>query len=309
MSQSVQKPNESLIVARNGVFYGISAYLIWGLFPIYFKLVANIPALEIVAHRVVWSILLLTIFVSLTGQWKAVKNACSQPKTLLILFVSSILISLNWLVFMYAVIHNQLIQTSIGYFINPLISMALGYIFLSERMLKWQKVSFIIASIGIFYYTIQFHQVPWISLLLASTFSFYGLIRKIINVESIPGLTIETLLMGPFALGYLIYLKYTGDGAFLNNDIRNDLLLPISGIITAAPLAFFTLAARRLQLITVAFLQFITPSLHFILAIFIYKETLSNPHIICFIMILISLTIYSIEAIRISAKNNIYKNI
>ena len=301
MAHSIQKANDNFRKAREGAFYGVSAYLIWGLFPLYFKLVAHIPPLEIVAHRVIWSVLLIIIIVSGTSQWKSVKLAISQPGTLIILSVSSILITLNWFVFMYAVSHNQLIQSSIGYFINPLISMALGFLFLRERMTKWQKVSFVIAAIGILYYTIQFNQIPWISLLLASTFSFYGLIRKTANVKSLPGLTIETFLIGTFALGYLIYLKYIGDGAFLNSSIRSGLLLPISGILTAAPLALFTIAARRLQLITVAFLQFITPSLHFFLAVFIYNEPLSYTHLFSFILIWIGLVIYSFEAIRHSS--------
>lgn len=298
MAHFIQKTNDNFRKTREGAIYGVSAYLIWGFFPLYFKLVTHIPLLEIVAHRVIWSVLLLVIMVSGTSRWKLVKLAISQPRTLIILCVSSILITLNWFVFMYAVSHNQLIQSSIGYFINPLISMALGFLFLRERMIQWQKVSFIIAAIGILYYSIQFNQIPWISLLLASTFSFYGLIRKTADVESLSGLTIETFLIGPFALGYLIYLKHIGDGAFLNSSISNDLLLPISGILTAAPLALFTIAAKRLQLITVAFLQFITPSLHFLLAVFVYNEPLSYTHLLSFILIWIGLIIYSFEAIR-----------
>ena len=307
MALPIQKVNENYRKTRNGAFYGISAYLIWGLFPIYFKLVANIPALEIVAHRVVWSVALLIILVSGTKQWKSVLLAVSQPKTFITLCGSAVLITLNWYVFMYAVSHNQLIQSSIGYFINPLISMALGFIFLRERMLKWQRISFLIATIGVVYYTAQFKQVPWIALVLASTFSFYGVLRKTAKVESVAGLTVETFVMVPLAFGYLVYLNYVGDGAFCQSNLRNDLLLPISGILTAVPLALFTIAARRLQLITVAFLQYITPSLHFLLAIFIYKEPFTNVHLLSFSMIWIGLFIYSFEAWRHST--NYDKNI
>ena len=200
---------------RKGVVYGLAAYFWWGFFPIYFKAVAPVPPLEVVAHRIFWSLLLLLLLVSWTGQWPSARKALTSRRILLTLTCTTLLIAVNWLVFIYAVGRGQVLQSSLGYFITPLVNVLLGFFVLGERLRRLQMVSLAMAFVGVLYLTLLHGSIPWISLVLAASFALYGLLRKMAQVDSLVGLTVETLLLGPLAFGYIYYLHTTGKGAFL----------------------------------------------------------------------------------------------
>jgi chloramphenicol-sensitive protein RarD len=290
---------------------GLAAYCIWGSFPVFFKALAGAAPLEIVCHRIVWSVVFLFALVTIRRQLGQVIKTLGNRQNLLMLCGSTLLIATNWLVFIYAVQHDEVLQSSLGYFITPLISILLGFVFLQERLNRWQLFSVLLALIGVL--TLAFHhsQFPWIALALATSFGLYGLLRKLVKVEAMIGLTVETLLLGPAALAYLIYLATHQENAFLAGTVRLDLLLPLSGVVTAIPLLLFVAAARRLQLATIGFLQYITPSLHFILAVGLYHEPFSHGHLISFLFIWTGLGIYSGNALwknrtaRRSRKQNV----
>lgn len=283
--------------ARLGVIFGMGAYLIWGSFPIFFKALQGAAPLEIVCHRIIWSVAFLFVIVTVRRQLGQVTTTLRSRQTLLTLASSTLLIATNWLVFIYAVQHGEVLQSSLGYFITPLLSVLFGYIFLRERLNRWQLCSVLLALIGVLNLAFQHGRFPWIAIVLASSFGLYGLLRKIARVEAMIGLTVETLLLAPFALSYLIYLSTQQQSTFLTGTLRLDLLLPLSGVVTAIPLLLFVGAARRLQLASIGFLQYITPSLHFLLAVGLYNEPFSQGHLITFLFIWIGLGIYSSDAI------------
>ncbi len=282
---------------RLGVIYGLAAYSIWGFFPIFFKALEGATPLEIVCHRIFWSVVFLFILVTLSRQLGKVRNTLHNRFTLITLCGSTLLIATNWLVFIYAVQRGEVLQSSLGYFITPLLSVLLGFIFLRERLNRWQLLSVLLALVGVLNLTLHHGQIPWIALILAASFGFYGLLRKMARVEAMIGLTVETLLLAPFALGYLVYLATQHENSFLVGTLQLDLLLPLSGVVTAIPLLLFVAAARRLQLATTGFLQYITPSLHFILAVWLYNEPFSRGHLISFFFIWAGLGIYSSNAL------------
>lgn len=277
--------------------FGLAAYLLWGLFPVFFKALAGATPLEIVCHRIVWSATFLFVLVGCRQQMGNLWAAVRERSTLLTLCGSTLLIATNWLVFLYAIQRGEVLQSSLGYFITPLISVLLGFLFLRERLGFWQKISVLSAFLGVLNLTFYQGQFPWIALVLAATFGFYGLMRKLAKVDAMVGLTVETLLLAPLSLGYLIYLTTQQQGAFLTTSLQLNLLLPLSGVVTAIPLLFFAGAARRLRLTTVGFLQYITPSLHFVLAIALYGEAFSHNHLVSFLFIWVGLGIYSGDTI------------
>lgn len=284
--------------AAAGLGYGITAYLIWGFFPVYFKALATVPPLQVVCHRIVWSILFLWIIIGWRSKWRDLRNAFCNGKALVLLTVSALLIATNWLVFIIAVGHAQVIQSSLGYFMTPFISVLLGVIFLQERLRRLQLVSLLLAALGVLQLTIQYGQVPWAAIMLALTFGSYGLIRKVVAVDSLTGLTVETLLLGPMALGYLIFVFWQGSNAFPVQGTQTSLFLALSGVATAVPLLLFASAARRLRLATIGFLQYITPTLHFLLAVLLYKEPFTQAHLTSFLFIWSGLCCFSYDAYR-----------
>ena len=284
--------------ARQGVLFGLAAYCIWGTFPVFFKALHGAAPLEIVWHRIAWSVAFLLVLVGARQQLGRVCIALRDRASLLTLCGSTLLIATNWLVFIYAIQRGEVLQSSLGYFITPLISVLLGFVFLKERLGRWQQCSVLLALAGVVNLTFHHGAFPWIALTLATTFGLYGLLRKIAKVEALIGLTVETLLLAPFALGFLVYLSTQQQAAFLSGSLRLDLLLPLSGVVTALPLLSFVAAARRLQLATIGFLQYITPSLHFILAVGLYREAFTGGHLASFICIWVGLAIYSIDAVR-----------
>ncbi|GFO63540.1 EamA family transporter RarD [Geomonas paludis] len=284
--------------SRQGVIYGLAAYLCWGFFPVYFKSVKVVPPLEMVSHRIVWSLAFLVLLLTWKGVWPATIEVLKRPKALAVLFVTTILIATNWLVFIYAISVGEVLQSSLGYFINPLVNVLLGFLFLRERLERPQWISLALAFTGVLYLAIQYGNVPWISLLLALSFGLYALIRKVLHVEPLVGLTVETLLLMPFALFYLVQLNQKGTGIFLTHGIALDVLIPMSGIVTAIPLLLFAAAGKKLRLATIGFLQYITPTMHFLLAITLFGETFTHTHLISFLFIWAGLALYSLHAYR-----------
>ena len=294
--------------AAAGLGYGIVAYLIWGFFPVYFKALATVPPLQVVCHRIVWSVLFLWIIIGWRGKWRDLWDAFRNRKALTLLTFSALLIATNWLVFIIAVGHAQVIQSSLGYFMTPFISVLLGVIFLQERLRRLQMISLLLAAVGVLLLTIQYGQVPWVAIMLALTFGSYGLVRKVVAVDSLTGLTVETLLLGPMALGYLIFVFWRGSNAFPVQGAQTSALLALSGVATAVPLLLFASAARRLRLATIGFLQYITPTLHFLLAVLLYKEPFTRAHLASFLFIWGGLCCYSYDAWRGVQADRLNKN-
>ena len=282
---------------NRGIVLGFIAYLIWGLFPAFFKLLPEATPLEIISHRIFWSAIFLFILVFLRRQMGEIFKTLADPKLLLTLSVSTLLIATNWLTFLFAVQGGEVLQSSLGYFITPLLSVLLGFVFLHERLGSLQKISVLLAFSGVLYLIIEYGRIPWIALTLAISFGLYGLLRKVAKIDALIGLTVETLLLAPIAAIYIVYLSYSGQAAFGSGLTSYNILLPLSGVVTAVPLLFFVAAARRLQLATIGFLQYLTPSLHFVLAVIVFAEPFSSTQLVSFLFIWAGLVVYSIDAI------------
>lgn len=284
--------------AGKGLLYGIIAYLAWGFFPIYFKSIASVPPLQVVSHRIAWSVLFLALLISRRGGWGDIRDALSSRGSLLTLVGTSLLIATNWLVFIIAVEHGQVLQSSLGYFITPFVSVLLGFLFLKERLRRLQLAALLLAAAGVLILTFRLGSFPWTALILALTFGSYGLLRKVVKADSLTGLAVETLLLAPLACGYLLFVAWRGEGAFVAAGVQISLLLSAAGVITATPLLLFSAAARRLRLSTIGFLQYITPTLHFLLAVLVYDEQFTPTHLASFMLIWAGLAAYSLDAWR-----------
>lgn len=280
-----------------GIASAVGAFLIWGLSPIFFKWLKAVPPFEILMHRMVWSFVFLMPLILFLGHWNAFKSALMNRRTMGILLGTTLLVSVNWFLFIWAINNNQILQTSLGYYINPLINVLLGRIFLKERLRRPQIIAVCIAAAGVGYLTFQFGRIPWISLTLAFTFGFYGLIRKTAPVGALEGLALETLLMSGPALAYLCYLNAAGGGAFFRMGPRIDFLLMGTALVTALPLLLFTEGARRIFFSTVGILQYIAPSSTFLLAVFVYGEPFSTAKLWTFILIWTALVLYSADSV------------
>ncbi len=280
-----------------GAACAVAAFLIWGLTPIYFKTLRFVPALEILMHRMVWSFLFLLPFVVFTQRRHEFVKVISSGRTLMILLVTTILVSSNWFVFIWAINSDHILQTSLGYYINPLINVLLGVVFLKEHLRPTQLAAVLLAAAGVVYLTIEIGRPPWIALFLAFTFGFYGLIRKVASVNALVGLTIETLLLSLPAVIYLGTLYAHGRGAFLRIDTRTDVLLMCAALATALPLLLFTTGARRIHFSTIGILQYIAPSCTFLLAVFVYREPFLPAQMWTFVLIWAALLIYSVDSV------------
>ncbi len=281
-----------------GVFYAGGAFLIWGLSPAYWKAMQMVPALEIVTHRVVWSFVFLAALCFLQGRWRELRRVLKTPRILIILSVTTLLVSFNWLLYIWAVNAGYLLQASLGYYINPLVNVLLGVIFLKERLRRPQVVAVLLACAGVAFRTLSLGQFPWIALALAFSFGTYGLIRKIAPVSSLVGLTVETLLLTLPGVLYLGYLDYQGTAALFHKGRILDALLVGTGVFTAVPLLFFNLGARRINLSTVGLMQYIAPSGMFLLAVLVYGEPFTAVQVWTFVLIWIALSIYSTDSLR-----------
>ncbi|UFS70110.1 EamA family transporter RarD [Geomonas sp. RF6] len=295
--------------SRRGVLCGLAAYLVWGFFPLFFKLVSHIPPLEVVAHRIVWSMLFLAVLVTVSGRWGEIRSAFRVWKTFATLCCSTVLIAANWLIFIYAIGKGEVLQSSLGYFMNPLVNVLLGFLLLRERMQRLQAVSLLLAVVGVAVSAVTLGAVPWIAILLAITFGLYGLLRKTVAVDSLVGLSMETFLAGPMALVLLVNLGLTGRGAFLAGPAADTGVLILCGVVTAVPLLFFAAAARRLRLMTMGFLQYITPSLHFLQAVWLYHEPFTAANLASFLCIWSGLALYSWSAISTARRDIVLRNV
>ena len=283
---------------RRGLAAALSAFAFWGVFPLYLALLAAVPALQILAHRVVWCCLFVVTWIAVRGELGAVRAALANPVTLWRLVASGALISINWLTYVWAVKNGHVIDASLGYFINPLVSVVLGVFVLSERLNRAQWTAVSLAVAGVAYLTLVTGRLPWIALVLALSFGLYGLIRKVVAVESLPGLATETLLLTPLAAGYLAWLGTQGTGAFGRLGAATDLLLLGSGIATAVPLALFAYGARRIPLSTVGLTQYIGPTMQLLCGVFFFGEPFPRARAIGFALIWCALAIYAANGLR-----------
>ena len=280
-----------------GLIYAASAFLIWGLSPLYWKALGAVPPLEIIAHRVVWSFLFLMGLILLQRRWSEFAEILKSGRMLLTLMLTAILVSANWLLYIWAVNNNYMLQASLGYYINPLVNVVLGLLFLHERLRRPQILAVMLAASGVLYLTTAYGEFPWIALTLALSFGLYGLIRKVAPVGALVGLAVETMLLSPPALIYLIHLNSQEADTILRVSLKLDLLLIGCAPLTAAPLLFFTLGAKRLYLSTLGLMQYIGPSGMFLLAIFHYNEPFSTTQVWTFAMIWAALGIYSTDSV------------
>ena len=274
---------------QKGIAFALSTFFMWGVFPVYFKLLADVGAIQVLAHRIVWSAIILFALLYFSNKLRQVFRLLSLKKVALNLLASGVLISINWGVFIWAVERGQILETSLGYFINPLFSILLGAIFLKERLSKASKISLFIVVIAICVQIYDLGSLPFISLILPASFAFYGLIRKKVRVPSTHGLFVETMLTLPFALGFLLYLWSVGE-ARLDFD-STGFLLAFSGVVTILPLLTFNSAAKYLRLSTLGFFQYLSPSISFLVAIFLYNEPLGMLKLASFVLIWASLAI------------------
>ena len=274
----------------------LAAYIFWGLAPIYFKQIQSVAPIEVIAHRILWSIPMLAGFLLFrdgAAFWRRVRLPW---KTLLILFGTGVLVACNWLVFVWAVANDQVLATSLGYFIGPLVNFLLGFVFLKERLTRIQTIGVVIAALGTFYLGWFLGTPPWISLGLAFSFGFYGLIRKMLDVGPMVGLLWETLLLAPPAILFMYWSARQGTLDFGNSGIGTDVLLFLAGLVTILPLVWFNLAARTLSLSTLGFFQYIAPSMTFLLSVFIYGEAFTQGHAVAFGCIWLALAMVSAES-------------
>lgn len=281
-----------------GIACSVGAYALWGVFPIYFKLVAAVPALEVLAHRVIWTVVLVGFLIVLGRSWRTVATIMARPRRLLTLAASASIISLNWGVFIWAVGEGRILECSLGYYINPLVSVVLGVAVLGERLQPIQWVAVALAAVGVAIEVVSLGTLPWIALTLAVSFALYGLIRKTAPIDPVSGLFIETLLLSPLALTYLGVLMLNQQASILSGNWQLDGLLLLAGPITALPLLLFVAGAQRIRLATVGLLQYIAPTGHFLLAILMYREPLAPAHLATFVCIWLALAIYSLSILR-----------
>ncbi len=282
---------------RDGVISALIAYLIWGVLPVYFKLVGTVAPLEVLAHRVIWAVPFGAIIILTRRQGAEVWRALTEPRMLAFLTISALMIAVNWLIYIMAVQRGQIFQASLGYYINPLMYVVVGVVFLGEKLRRFQLAAVILAAIGVTVLTIIGGEFPWIALSLATLFTIYGVIRKHVSIGGMSGLFVETLVLFPLAMVYWVWLMNSGMSEFFAGDRSLTVLLVLAGPITVLPLLLFVLAARRLPLSLIGFLQFIAPTLQFLMGL-LYGEVLTTAHVLCFGLIWIAVAFFVFDAWR-----------
>jgi chloramphenicol-sensitive protein RarD len=283
---------------RAGILLGLSAYAIWGVMPLYFKLLAQVWPTEIVAHRILWSLIFLGLLATLWLRWPAIRAALGTPRVLTTLVVTALLIAVNWLVYIYAIVSGHVLEGSLGYYLNPLVNVLLGVLLLKERLTRPQVFACLLAGAGVAVLAAGAGSGLWISLTLAASFATYGFLRKVAPVDAIEGLWVETAILAPVSLAWVLYLQAQGTAALGHLGIGVDALLILGGAVTATPLLLFTAAAKRLPYSTLGFLQYVAPSLQFLLAVLAFGEPFTRAHALCFGAIWIALAIFSFEGLR-----------
>ena len=284
------------LVTRRGAFNAVAAYFMWGIAPLYFKLLIALGAGEILMHRIVWSSAFIFLLILITKKWPVLVGLCKQPKIIAKLVGSAVILAFNWLLFIWAVNNDHLLDASLGYFINPLFNVALGVLLFSERLRKGQIIAVGLAIFGVLVQLVTLGSLPLISLALASSFAIYGVIRKKMHVDSLVGLLIESLIMLPVAIIYWIYFVDSATANLALNSSTLNFTLVMAGLVTTAPLLCFTAAAKRLTLSSLGFFQYIGPSIMFLLATFYFHEPLSMAEFITFAFIWTALALYSFDA-------------
>ena len=282
---------------KQGLMFAIAAYIMWGVAPVYFKWVAQVSALEILTHRVIWSFAFLFGIITLTAGWHRVQHVCRQRKKVPVLLLSSVIIAVNWLIFIWAITNDRLMDASLGYYINPLFNVVLGTVFFSEKLRRAQWFAVALALAGVLVELIAFGAIPWVSVALASTFSCYGVLRKKVNVDAISGLFVETMFLLPVALFYVLLVDLPSFD-FINADLSLSLLLLAAGVVTTLPLLAFSAAAIRIPLSTLGFIQYIGPTLMLSMAVFVYGESFEPEKGLTFGFIWLALVVYSVDGYR-----------
>lgn len=289
---------------QKGILYAASAFFFWGLFPLYFKLLKAIPSLELLLHRMLWSLLFLMLILAWRRQWSWLTALVKQPKVLAGFSLSALLLSGNWFLYIWAVNHDHVVDSSLGYFINPLVNVMLGYLLLKERLRPGQWLAIAVAGCGVLWLTWQAGQLPWIALVLACTFGTYGLLRKTAALGALEGLSLETMLLSPLALGYFVWLAWHGNNAFIHASWHDQIWLILAGPITAIPLLLFAAGARRIPLSLLGMLQYIGPTLQLGTGILIFHEPFGAARMVGFVIIWAALAIYSLESVWYNKSSN-----
>jgi chloramphenicol-sensitive protein RarD len=287
--------------ARAGLISALGAFAFWGLVPIYFKAVAHVPDGQVLAHRMLWSLVLAAILLSFGRRWRELGWALASRRNLVTFLATAMLITINWGLFIWAVRVGRVLEVSLGYYINPLVNVLLGVTLLGERLTRWQMVAITLAALGVANLTFAIGAPPWISLTLAISFGGYGLLRKTARVESLTGFAIETGFLAPLALGFLVYQDLIGAGAFGHAGAWTDILLLAAGPITALPLLMFAHGARRLRLATLGLMQYIAPSVQFLLAVWLWNEVFTMTHLATYLLIWSALALYTWESLKFRA--------
>jgi chloramphenicol-sensitive protein RarD len=277
-----------------GVWYGIIAYSLWGILPLYWRLLITVPPLQILAHRIIWSFIFMILIVVGSGSGKALAAVLTDKKKLFFMFLCGFVISVNWFTYIYAVNTGHVIEASMGYFINPLVVVLLGVTVLKEKLSRWQLTALILAAVGVLIIATQYGRVPWIAIFLAATFAAYGLIKKMAKVDSITGLTLETFIVMPIALLYLLNLESLGSGAMGSSPLSIQLILAGAGVVTATPLILFARGVEKTTFSMMGILQYIAPTLTLLLGVFVFKEHFSSIHLISFCFIWAALIIFTL---------------
>lgn len=296
--QSAAKPSPPQRDERSALIAGFAAFATWGLIPVYWKLLKTVPATEILAHRCVWTTLFLTVLLSWQRRWPELREAARSRRTLLYCLASGLALSVNWLFFIWAVNVDRVIETSLGYFMTPLVNVLFGAIFLRERLTRWQLTSVLLALAGVLNLTLGYGKFPWVAVVLCVSFGIYGLLRKKSGTRAIPGLFLETMLLTPLAIIYLLNLQWADSLSFNPAHWSLALLLVSTGVVTGLPLVWFGHAARHLRMTTVGFLQYLAPTGSFLLGVFLYHEPFTHNHLITFTLIWAALAIFTVEAVR-----------
>lgn len=285
-----------------GYAFGLGVYFLWGLVPLFFKLLVHVDAFEIVAHRIIWSVGLLLILLLALGKIGDLRATFAKPRTLLALCASATLIAINWLVYIWAVINDHILAASLGYFLNPLLNVALGTLLLKEKLRPATIAAIALAAIGVAILAASALDTLWISLTLAISFGLYSYVRKVTNAGAIDGLAVETALLSPFFIAYLIWLGVNGELMF-GSDIETDVLLIFAALVTSVPLMLFAAAAKRLTLTTLGFIQYIAPSMVFVIGVFVFNEPLNSGQIACFLFIWAGLALFTVDNLRDARSN------
>ena len=281
-----------------GLLAGFCAFLIWGFLVVFWHMLDAVAPFEILCHRIVFSFVSLLPVVLLAGRWAEVVSAFRNRRVALTMFASSCVVGLNWFLYIWAISTGQILETSLGYYTNPLMNVLFGFLFLRERPSRLQGIAILLACTGVLLSFLGHNQFPWLALSLAFTFALYGFIRKTVSVEALPGLFIETIVLMPFSLGWILYLYWNGEGFLCSPTVRESFLLFLAGPVTSLPLVMFAYAARHMRLMTLGLLQYISPTCTFFLGIFLFKEALNPTTLVTFVFIWLALLLYTVESWR-----------